>query len=116
LQLESIEQLCTGEPKTIVTIPSKQVAGLPGIGWSPDGRSLIFLRRLTQDPDPRSEMWRVSVDGGTPERVGVSMAGLTGQTISRDGRRIAFMGGESRDELWVMTNILPSHSSPVVPR
>ncbi|MFL5620054.1 MAG: hypothetical protein ACJ79A_16875 [Gemmatimonadaceae bacterium] len=116
LQIETIAQLCTGEPTTLVTIPYKQIAGFPGIGWSPDSRSLTFLRRLTEDPDPRSEMWRISIDGGTPERVGVSMAGLMAQTISRDGRRMAFVGGESHDELWVMTNILPPRGSPATPK
>jgi Tol biopolymer transport system component len=61
-------------------------------------------------------MWRISAAGGTPERVGLSMAGLTAQTISRDGRRMAFIGGESRDELWVMTNILPPSDPPATPR
>jgi Tol biopolymer transport system component len=116
LQIETIDQLCTGEPTTLVTMPHNKISGFPGIGWSPDSRSLTFLRRLTQDPDPREELWRISVDGGIPERLGLSMAGLTAQTISRDGRRMAFIGGESRDELWVMTNILPSHSSPATPK
>jgi Tol biopolymer transport system component len=116
LQIETIEQLCTGEPTTLVTFPHKKISGFPGIGWSPDSRSLTFLRRVTEDPDPREEMWRISAAGGTPERVGLSMAGLTAQTISRDGRRMAFIGGESRDELWVMTNILPPSDPPATPR
>jgi len=115
LQIETIEQLCTGEPTTLLTIPNKEIAGLPGTGWSPDSRWLTFLRRLTQDPDPRSELWRIPVGGGTPERLGLAMAGLMMQTISRDGRRMAYLGGESNDELWVMTNILPSSARGGVP-
>ena len=116
LQTESVEDFCSGNPRTLLTIPRNELSGWPGTSWSPDGRWLIFLRRVTKDPDPRSEIWRIPVGGGAPERLGLSMTGLTSQTISPDGRRMAFIGGESHDELWVMTNILPTLSAPVTPR
>jgi Tol biopolymer transport system component len=86
--------------------------GTPGIhqAWSPDGRYIIFSA-----PDLSNmrkwELWRIPVDGGKPEKIGLQRNwGIFSLTISPDGRQIAFAGrgGASTDsELWVLENFLP---------
>jgi Tol biopolymer transport system component len=70
--------------------------------WMPDQRHLVFA-------DGGGVLWRVAVNGGKPEELGVSMpAGIKGPHIQPDGRGIYFT---SRDEsapaeLWALEDFL----------
>ncbi len=74
----------------------------------PDGRHLLF----SKGPRGNMELWRIPVDGGEPEKLGLAMArlGLFGLSVHPDGQRIAFSAGAAgppTSEVWVMENFLP---------
>jgi Tol biopolymer transport system component len=91
--------------------------GVPGIShtWAPDGRSILFgAPDLT---DMRVwDLWRVPVEGGKPEKMGLQTRwGMWDLTVHPDGRQLAFAGrgGPSDEsELWVLENFLPPAKSP----
>jgi Tol biopolymer transport system component len=73
--------------------------------WTADGR-YILLSRL---PDQKGnwDLWRVPVDGGQPEKVGLEKR-CESISAHPNGRQIAFFLNEaSINEVWVMENFLP---------
>jgi Tol biopolymer transport system component len=82
--------------------------------WTPDERYILFSA-----PDPSDlrvwDLWRVPVEGGKPEKMGLQKRwGIGRLTVRPDGRGIAFAnrGGASTDsEIWVMENFLPRAGS-----
>jgi Tol biopolymer transport system component len=77
--------------------------------WTADGRYILFPKGRP-DPDSKWELWRISVDGGEPEKTGIAMIQLRHFSVHPDGRRIAFCsrGVETKSpEVWVMENFLP---------
>ncbi len=76
--------------------------------WTADGQYILFPKRRP-DPDFRWDLWRISVDGGEPEKTGIVMVYPRHFSAHPDGRRIAFysLGFEMKHpEVWVMENFL----------
>jgi Tol biopolymer transport system component len=66
-----------------------------GMGWTPDGQYVVFVKS--------EALWAVPAAGGEPRKL-FSESNLQHVRLHPDGRRVAFVGGPERDELWVMEN------------
>jgi Tol biopolymer transport system component len=77
-----------------------------GFTWSADGKHVLYTRR---GADAGWQLWRVSVDGGDPELLGLSESSrIAHLSASPDGRRLLFSRrGPGGAEVWVMENALP---------
>jgi Tol biopolymer transport system component len=78
--------------------------------WSPDSKHLLYTRRVKHagGPGTENEMYRVPVEGGTPQSMGLRMAGASAPSLNADNKRILFSATETSNELWVLRN-LPIH-------
>ena len=82
------------------------------MAWSPDGRHVFFVRGSGKDG--MRELWRLPVQGGEPQKIGLEDAYISSPSFSPDGRRLAFDAGFmewTRRELWEMENFLPGSSA-----
>ncbi len=96
-----------GEPRELVRF--QEPGYLPRFerwDWAPDGRYLVYAKGNPQDQ--KSELWRIAVDGGKPEKLDLVVEGLRSLRMHPDGQRIAFSTGKFSQELWVMENLLPA--------
>ena len=110
-----------GEPRTLFNLQDQDLGleendWLYGpLAWTPDGRHLLFIR-INQPiglPIIDSELWRVPVEGGEPQKL-MEIESLlqfdidtTPLSLHPDGQRIAFHKGEARQiNLWEMENLL----------
>ena len=100
-----------GEPREVLKLDQGTVGGWTySIAWTRDGSHLLFSKRVASPTIP-SELWRVSAQGGEPQKVGLVMYGRGGVRAHPDGRRIAFINRTDRkQELWMMENFLPQPS------
>ena len=87
-----------GEPREL--FKSAEPNAIRSIAWTPDGRYLLFAKR--------DELWRIPVEGGEPQELGIAMENLHEIRVHPDGRRIAFTARDARDggQVWVMENFL----------
>jgi serine/threonine protein kinase/Tol biopolymer transport system component len=73
--------------------------------WTPDGQAVLFTR-WTRTSEP-STLWRVSIYGGDPQPLNLSIVGLRDVSVNPDGTKITFTAGWPMKEVWVMENFLP---------
>ena len=80
-----------------------------GITWTPDGRYLLFGRKI-KNGDNKLELWRISAQGGEPQKTGLTFDGWNVDVrMHPDGRRIAFASKQvDKNEVWAMENFLPA--------
>jgi Tol biopolymer transport system component len=100
--------------------PSKQLIDLGTtawasrvLAWSPDGGYLIYAMILPKTHNTNMgqtiwELWRVSVQGGEPQRLDLKVNGLLRHLqIHPDGQQIAYYTWCGGTAVWVMENFLP---------
>ena len=104
-----------GEPRDLVTVPLVQdqkegeLIQIVNTAWMPGDQFLLFaMGSVAHEP----ELWRVGVEGGDPEKVGLAQEflGLLGLSPHPDGNRVAYhatKGGKYLSEVWVMEDFLP---------
>ena len=93
-----------GAPSELLRFQGADDQNVSGITWSPDGRYLLYVG----SSDGNSELWRVPVSGGPPEKLDLSVDGVEAIRFHPDGRRIAIEAFRSGGEIWVMENFLPA--------
>lgn len=101
-----------GEARELVNFAALELSGsgqpIIELAWTADSRHIIYAPVVAGER--RFEFWRVSVDGGEPQKLGLTMEGLfpNGVSMHPDRRRIAFTAGTpSRAEVWVLKDFLP---------
>lgn len=98
-----LRQLETGNNVEIIP-PSGDV--YTGLALSPDGNFLYFVRRPPNPEEPNT-LYRVSIFGGIPQKIGSDMHGWI--SLSPDGARISFVrcsGLENENcSLWIADSL-----------
>jgi Tol biopolymer transport system component len=88
-------------------------SGSRQFAWTPDGQAIIVANATGAHP----ELWVVPISSGQPRKLNIDFepwalpdVGGTpgGFSFSRDGKRIAFLTGNSRAEVWALENFLPA--------
>lgn len=73
--------------------------------WTRDGRHILFK---AEDGTQRTRVWAVPTDGGPARKLDLATQGIGKMDLSPDGSRLLFSGTKSKQELWVIKNLLPS--------
>jgi len=96
-----------GDTREVLRV--RKGSGGQGAMWTPDGRHLLFGKRK----DEAFELWRISVEGGEPQKLGLTMNGFSNLSFHPDGRRIAFTGPDTGHggEIWAIENFLPGFTA-----
>jgi len=98
-----------GETREALRLRKEEARWGCGQTWTPDGRYLLFTRRK----DEATELWRIPVEGGAPESLGLTMKTINHLSFHPDGRRIVFTGPDSGHggEIWAIENFLPGFAA-----
>jgi Tol biopolymer transport system component len=78
-----------GEPRRITNDNAQHTFGYGvsgGLSWTEDGGALIFCSTRGGTPS----LWKVSLAGGEPERIGISGDNAFRPTVSHQGNRLAY--------------------------
>jgi Tol biopolymer transport system component len=98
-----------GETRELVRVDGeKETPFFGSAAWMPDSRYVAFMKGV-KGMDQQWQLWRVAIDGGEPQYLGLNVAGhFTGELrIHPDGRRVAMDYIKPNMEMWVMENFLP---------
>jgi len=98
-----------GEPREVVKITD---GACIAIAWAPDSREIIYGKSVyassgRQRIEQGAELWKVSVEGGEPQKLWKMADHIWGARLHPDGQRLAFNSQTSWAEIWVMENFLP---------
>ncbi|TET63413.1 tetratricopeptide repeat protein, partial [Candidatus Aerophobetes bacterium] len=91
-----------GEPREVVKITD---GGCMALAWAPDSREIIYGKSLyapsgSQRIEQGSELWKVSVEGGEPQKLWKMADQIVGVRVHPDGQRLAFTSQTSWAEIW----------------
>ncbi len=79
------------------------------VSWTADSKYILMSRPDPDGPDVTKEaLWRVPVNGGTPEKMGIEKR-CESVTAHPNGRLLAYsLTEDTTNEVWVMENFLPA--------
>ena len=99
-----------GEFRELVRISQEKETPFGGSpSWTSDGRFIVFLKGAKGNYPTEWQLWRVAVEGGEPERIGlVAARQLVGLRLHPDGRRVTISDITVDLEVWVMEHFLPA--------
>jgi Tol biopolymer transport system component len=84
-----------------------EVDAVTGVSFWPDDSSLLLERRSgssTGDDEPPIALWRIWLENGRLESLGIERPGLRRACVSPNGRWLAFTAGAPTRETWVLEN------------
>ena len=98
-----------GEARELLRVDGeKEVPFWGSPWWTPDGRSVAFLKGVKGKTPNQWDLWRVAAEGGEPQRLGLTVGQqMGGLRPHPDGRRLATTDFKVNLEVWVMENFLP---------
>ena len=100
-----------GEPRELLRVEEpehiKRGHWQDGLAWAADGRHVLFGKYRVDDQEQIVEWWRIPVEGGEAQKIGLAMANLRDVRVHPDGQRIAFTAGKFTNEVWVIEHFLP---------
>jgi Tol biopolymer transport system component len=82
---------------------SQSAATTYGTAWSKDSKRVLFVKTDSAGRGPH--IATIPFEGGNPESLGISMQ-TTHFALDPENKRIAFVGGQYRRDLWVYRNLL----------
>jgi Tol biopolymer transport system component len=103
-----------GEWRELCRFRKSETDGAWDLAWTPDGSNVLMIRGTGKDG--MTELWRIPIAGGEPQRTGLSMEGMRFVAAHPNGRRIAFDTGQGDGpgEVWVLENFLAAAESKAV--
>jgi dipeptidyl aminopeptidase/acylaminoacyl peptidase len=76
---------------------------IQGLAVSPDGESVVYVRRTVEDNKYARRLWRVPFKGGRPEQLTSAKSNDTRPRFSPDGRTLLFISDRpGKPQVWVM--------------
>ncbi len=96
-----VMDLPSGTPRRL-TLDSRLIVGL---AWTADSSAIVF----SSNRSGTVSLWRISVDGGTPEHEPIGTDGAYGPTIARQGGRLVYSHGNAT---WTILSLDLSNGNP----
>ena len=90
-----------GTPRVLLSVKLPEQFPAGAYAWTPDSRRIVFVQRSGR----QSEILVIPAEGGQSRRTGIRMNGIRFLRLHPDGKRIAFQGGETGGEVWVVENL-----------
>ena len=81
-----------GEPRRLTS----DNQAMNGVAWSDDGRVVVF----SSNRGGNFNLWKISVSGGTPERLPTGQENSTAPAVSRLGDRLAYVQDALDTNIW----------------
>ena len=76
---------------------------IQGLAVSPDGESVVYVRRTAEDNKYARRIWRVPFKGGRPEQLTSAKSNDTRPRFSPDGHQLLFISDRSgKPQVWLM--------------
>jgi Tol biopolymer transport system component len=116
MKIYSVIAAAGGEPREVYRLPSSDGPDrFNALEWSPDQKYLILVV-ADEGVSPfreRNSLWRVKVEGGSAERLGVTMSGrFKSPFLHPNGKQLFFTSIRTDSELWALENFLTATPRP----
>jgi len=96
-----------GETRELLRVSKPQSLSV-NLTWMADSRAVLVNKGLNEN-DTENELWFVPIAGGQPHKIDLGADQFEGAVnVHPDGRRIAYVSGDRREEVWVLENFLPA--------
>jgi Tol biopolymer transport system component len=100
-----------GETRALCQLDQRE--GWPTmIAWTADGRHILFSRSGEFENNRGWSLFRISVDGGEPQDLGMNARFISWISAHPDGKHVAFSSSEGSEiQVWVLKNFLPGEKA-----
>lgn len=95
-----------GEARELLRVSPPENINYISLTWTPDGKQILFGKSNAQSGD-KSELWRIPLEDGEPQKLGLTIDYLFHLRVHLDGKRVSYTADESQTEIYAMENFLP---------